>query len=362
MRSYFLFTVALIVGQCSLFTGCQKQDPKRSEEGKENEPSVSRVDSTAKPQLAKTREFYFTYSGKVASAKKGQTVRIWVPIAPETSDQKVEILESSFPEKVVEKTESKFGNKMYFTEIKAESAKEIPFLVKYKITRKEVQGLVSGKLTPENSFDSDSPFLKPNRLVPTSGKPIELYEEFVSSDKKENRDKSVVNQAEGFYDFVFDHMKYDKTKAGYGKGDVLWACDSKTGNCTDFHSLFISVARNRKIPAKFQIGFPIPAKRGSGKIGGYHCWARFHSEKNGWIPVDISEADKDPTKKDYFFGNLNENRVLFSTGRDIELEPKNQSGPVNYFVYPVVEIDGKPVSKNDLGMEFRYEDIKSSNK
>jgi transglutaminase-like putative cysteine protease len=31
--------------------------------------------------------------------------------------------------------------------------------------------------------------------------------------------------------------------------------DEETG--TDFHSLFIAMARSQKIPARFQIGFPI---------------------------------------------------------------------------------------------------------
>ena len=36
-------------------------------------------------------------------------------------------------------------------------------------------------------------------------------------------------------------MRYDKTGTGWGHGDVLYACDAKKGNCTDFHSLFIAM-------------------------------------------------------------------------------------------------------------------------
>ena len=151
-------------------------------------------------------------------------------------------------------------------------------------------------------------------------------------------------------------MKYDKSKPGYGNGDSVWACDSRTGNCTDFHSLFISVARARGVPAKFQIGFPLPAERGMGKIGGYHCWAQFHSASQGWVPVDISEADKAPEKKDYFFGNLNENRIQFTTGRDIVLSPPQKGPPLNYFVYPHVEVDGKTWPKDRIRLSFGYRD------
>ena len=46
-------------------------------------------------------------------------------------------------------------------------------------------------------------------------------------------------------------------------------------------------------------------------------------------------------ESDYFFGSVDANRVQFSTGRDITLSPQQDGPPLNYFVYPYVEIDGK---------------------
>ena len=70
--------------------------------------------------------------------------------------------------------------------------------------------------------------------------------------------------AKVLYDLVNSHMKYDKSGTGWGRGDAVWACENKHGNCTDFHSLFIALARANKIPAKFEIGFGLPPKHGSG--------------------------------------------------------------------------------------------------
>ena len=53
-------------------------------------------------------------------------------------------------------------------------------------------------------------------------------------------------------------MRYDKTGTGWGRGDALWACDAKRGNCTDFHSPFIGMRRADGIPARFDIGFTQP--------------------------------------------------------------------------------------------------------
>ena len=45
--------------------------------------------------------------------------------------------------------------------------------------------------------------------------------------------------------------------------------------------------------------------------------------------------------KDYYFGNLTEDRVTFCGGRDLELIPKQDGDPLNFFIYPYVEVDGK---------------------
>jgi len=79
---------------------------------------------------------------------------------------------------------------------------------------------------------------------------------------------------------------------GVGQGDADWASDSKCGNCADFSRLFIAMARGSKIPAKFEVGFLMPAK--PGPVAGYHCWGWFLPQGKGWIPVDIAEANQRP--------------------------------------------------------------------
>src|SRR5262249_48242748 len=137
-----------------------------------------------------------------------------------------------------------------------------------------------------------------------------------------------------------------------------WACDSKYGNCSDFHSLFISLARSQKLPAKFEIGFGLPQKRGKGEVAGYHCWAFFRPEGKSWVPVDISEANKNPRLRDYYFGNLTEDRVTSSVGRDIDLVPRQAAGPLNFFIYPHVEVDGKVVGQGKIDWKFSFEDAR----
>ena len=196
--------------------------------------------------------------------------------------------------------------------------------------------------------------IAPDSLIPTDGKIKELAEEVTGSQS------GAVAKAKAAYDYFFTNMRYDKTGSGWGRGDALWACDAKRGNCTDFHSPFIGIMRADGIPARFDIGFPLPEDKDKGDIAGYHCWAEFYARKTGWIPVDISEAWKAKQKEDYFFGSVDANRVQLSTGRDIALSPKQDGPALNYFVYPYVEVDGRPYEK--LDKQFSFKEARSSRK
>src|SRR6185295_14078221 len=141
----------------------------------------------------------------------------------------------------------------------------------------------------------------------------------------------------------------------WGRGDTNYACDVGKGNCTDFHALFMSLARASGIPAGFEIGLYLPYERGSQeKVGGYHCWAFFRVPGKAWVPVDISEASKDAARASYFFGSHTSNRVTLSVGRDLVLEPAQVGPPLNFFIDPYAEADGKPVKTTK---EWTYRDL-----
>lgn len=299
---------------------------------------------------AKSRAFHLNYGATLKRLPKHGKIRVWLPVPQTNEYQHVERFGTTVPAETRLTTEPKYGNKILYFEQDGSDSGAIDFQAAYRITRHEVRG-VSGTDRPRISLTEAerSRFLAPNVRVPVDGKPVELLSEIAFGG-----DTFAVGRV--LYDRVDQHVRYDKSKPGYGNGDVLWVCDSRFGNCTDFHSLFISLARSKGIPARFEIGFPLPRERGEGSISGYHCWASFFTNDQGWVPVDISEADKHPEMKDYYFGNLTENRVTFTTGRDIDLVPQQAGAPLNYFVYPYVEVAGKPLPQDQIRLAFSYDD------
>ena len=300
-----------------------------------------------------SRHFTFHYAFTVKNLPTDKKVRIWIPAAHSDAFQDVRVVSAKGDLPLKKSREAKFGNEIYYAETKNSPQPELHFEVEYDVVRHEriawqqAAHPSAAGLTREERQQ----YLQPDELVPVTGLPADLAVK-VTQGKTDP-----LNKARAIYDYVFSTMRYDKTGTGWGRGDVLYACDAKKGNCTDFHSLFISMARARGIPARFEIGFPLPDDKHSAEIAGYHCWSDFYIEGKGWVPVDISEAWNHPDKRDYFFGAHDVNRMQFSVGRDLRLNPPQEGAPLNYFVYPYVEVDGR--EHPDVSLAFSFADVGS---
>jgi len=304
------------------------------------------------------RTFHLTYRFTVKDIPEGaKRVRVWVPVPQTDRHQAVRVLAVKAPGKTRMMHEPEYGNRMMYAEIQNPAAGKAEFTLEYKIMRREYSRGDYAQLKRLDEKPSVVPasmtrLIEPDSLIPTDGRIRELAVEVTG------RQSGEVAKAKAAYDYLFTNMRYDKTGSGWGRGDAVWACDAKHGNCTDFHSPFIGMLRADGIPARFDIGLPLPENKDNGEIAGYHCWAEFYARKTGWIPVDISEAWKAKEKQDYFFGSVDANRVQLSTGRDVTLSPKQDGPALNYFVYPYVEVDGKPYDK--LDKQFGFEEVRPS--
>lgn len=296
------------------------------------------------------RSFELTYRAVVAGIPDGsRRVDVWIPYPQSDEYQQVEVIaiEAPVPHRIA--TEPEFGNQV--VHLAVERPKEpITVEMRARVVRREVVRKDFARASADGKPETDpalKKWLEPDHLVPLDERIRTLAAE-VTSGKKTDLDK-----ARAIYDYVVNTMSYDKSGTGWGNGDIYWACDRKRGNCTDFHALFTGLARAVGIPAKFAIGFPIPPERGSGEVAGYHCWSEFWLDGYGWVPVDASEARKHPEKREYFFGSHDPDRVELTEGRDLVLRPAQRGQPLNYFVYPYVEVDHQPFAGVEKKLFYR---------
>jgi transglutaminase-like putative cysteine protease len=298
------------------------------------------------PKSMPARSLELTETARLELPPGGKSLKLWFPRPPAGPYQTVELLEVVSPWRHTVVADPDFGNEILLFEAAAPEAGPAEILLRYRLTRREQSG-------PDAPGGAVSPlFSKPRGLVVVN-------DEIRGIAREATRGlQGTVEKARALYGYVLSHMEYDTSGEGWGRGDVAHLCKVGKGNCTDFHSLFISLAMAEGIPARFRIGYPLPQAAAGPVLKPYHCWAEFHSAGRGWIPVDISEAWKNPAKAEYYFGSLDPDRVLVSTGREIRL-PRQNGPALDYLVRPYAEVDGKPFT---LDFKRNYKNIRTGGK
>jgi transglutaminase-like putative cysteine protease len=301
-----------------------------------------RAEDAITPAALGPRAVRLTYEARVTPPEGTRALELWLPL-PREEDQAVLALrlEGTAPATVVHLAPS--GDRAAYLHV-AHPKGTVTLTETATVARREVRAPVG--VSSAAPADIDAAAYAPE-LAHAQGM-IRITDEIRAIARRETAGKkTVVDQAHALYGWVYDHMQYDKSVPGWGLGDIPYCLKVGKGNCTDFHTLFIALARASGIPARWNIGFPLAygdgRSEGPQEVKGYHCWAEFYAPGAGWVPVDISEARKHPELKAYFFGGLSGNRVLFTRARDALLEPDGAGRRLNYFIYPVARADGADV-------------------
>jgi transglutaminase superfamily protein len=336
--------------------------------------------SSTKPSqgdpAARQATFEVRHELKVVVPEGAQRIRVWFVLPQEdpipgdgaVSAQRVSDLqiEAPYPYRVERDSE---GSKLLYLDATNPQEKELKIVETFVLTRNEVRTIVdASKAKPLTEADRTkfAPYLAANKHVEIDDDMRKLAHEIVGDEA------NPVLAARKLYDWVLHNVDYwvkdPKNKKASPVGSATYCLTFRTGNCTDFESLWTSLARAQGIPTRIVYGsFFKPDLNGNDLDQSYHCWATFYAPGLGWIPHDVAVADMyagempvttdnevlmrrttadgmfgaDPAKVEYYFGNLDERRIVWSIGRDLILNPKQDGEPVNALPKAYIEIDGK---------------------
>lgn len=306
--------------------------------------------STAAQDTRSLNVTYTCYLTNLPATKK--PANCWIPVPVSNERQIVDIVQADLAAGKIT-TEKKYGNSMYYRSLNLSSIKTadtIFITLKYKVRLSEKAIAEAAALSPlpkTAAMPAMEIYLSENRLIPLKGAVTDLTNQL-------NLPAEPIPAARKLYDYLIDTMVYNYKAPGAGRGDVIWACTNKTGDCSDYNAIFIGVSRASGIPADHVFG--IPLKKGKNETRDWHCWARFWVKGPGWITIDASEAAKHPELLNYNFGTLSNTYLTLTHGRDVMLEPAQKSGPLNIFADPYLEIDGKKF--DDIKWVVNYEETK----
>jgi transglutaminase-like putative cysteine protease len=318
-------------------------------------------------QAPKTATFQATNEIALTPPKEAKELRAWIALPQEDAYTKVANLEITCPLTHRTVTDSE-GSKVLFVEGKAPFPPDLKVVTTFDVTRTEQKVKTDPAATrPINDEErkTHAEHLAANTNVVIDDKIKKLAAEIVGTET------NPVKASHKIYDWLLANVDYwvkdPANRKASPVGSSEYCLANKTGNCTDFHSLYAALSRAAGIPTRFYYGsFLKQELDGQDTDQSYHCWLEFYAPQIGWIPIDVAIADifvgdfqltkdnetlvkrttaagytkAEPTMVDYYFGNLEERRVLWSLGRDITVDSAPKSGAINALPKALVEIDG----------------------
>lgn len=282
----------------------------------------------------------------IAAPDDSKDVRVWIPYPVSNSTQDIsEVkIDGNFSQSGIY-GEKETGNLALYAEW-TKPTRDRAITLTFNATARE---LVKRDMPAK---ESDIPveireYLKSTVFIPTDGKVREIALS-ITNDKQKISEK-----ARAVYQWVVENTVRDPNVKGCGTGEVEKVLTKRSGKCADISSVFVSLARAAGVPAREVFGLRLGTKDEEDMTSGHHCWAEFYVPGYGWVPADPADVRKIMLTKeldikkaqehvDYYFGAVNEYRIALARGgRGYFLNPRQNDGPLNYFMYPYAEVNGK---------------------
>ena len=191
----------------------------------------------------------------------------------------------------------------------------------YRLTRQEVR--TDAKVLSNMNYDPYDEHSPERRVYTRSEKTIEADAPDVVRLAKElaARSDNPYRFARNAYDYVLDHMEYETPSPCHGTAECL---QKGRGDCGAYTLLFVGICRAGGVPAR-----PVAGCWALGE-NPWHCWAEIQLPGVGWIPVDPSVGDRGPADREFYFGNLDNNRVALAKTFNFTVDTPRGSKDVGF--------------------------------
>jgi transglutaminase-like putative cysteine protease len=257
-------------------------------------------------------------------------LRLYLPIPSEWDAQTDLNIEEIFPEPKSQDAEETSENRMAYWQLNGTPKKGDGQTFRISFTMSAYETITHIDSSMVQMYQTDTAeyerYTKPEKYIESNDpKVMQLAEEIAG----EETNPYLITKM--FFDYIIDTYKY--SKLGQGLNGAKYLLENGIGECGDYSALFIALSRAKGIPARPVVGYW--AISGTDQT---HVWAEFFLEGIGWIPVDATVAQLSAIKhniamRDYYFGNMDNQRIILSKGFNIKLVP---AGP-NGFIAPLLQ-------------------------
>jgi len=254
------------------------------------------------------RKFNIEYKAKFTKIGKNNKIKAWISQPLTFGCQKIEKFSiHPRPQKIYTDRQ---GNKILHFLLKQEKEAEIRMNIKTTLWKNKIKIKKEKISLPDIKLFNK--YMKNERFLEQTPQIKKLtYEITKDNDFLLDRIKSIFN-------FTSKNFKYCYPVKKRGVKNLK--LNDLKGDCGEYSSLFVTMCRILKIPARNNTGFVISPKH---KKVAEHGWASIYLQPYGWIDFDAQYASTEKNGAKKYFGQRNDYRIVFTNGFNIPLKPSD---------------------------------------
>ena len=309
--------------------------------------------------MARERSGEVELAVTIAAPDDSKDVRVWLPYPTSDSVQDISNvrIKGNFSQSGIYR-EKETGNLALYAEWTTPT-KDRAITLTFDATGRELIRKDFPAVEPAIPVEIQE-YLKSTKFIPTDGKIREIALSIINDKQK------ISEKARAVYQWVVENTVRNPDVKGCGTGEVEKVLAQRGGKCADISSVFVSIARAAGVPAREVFGLRLGKKDEEDMTSGHHCWSEFYVPGYGWVPADAADVRKimlvdkldlkgAQDKIDYYFGGVEQYRIALARGgRGYYLNPRQNDGPLNYFMYPYAEVNGKSLEWLAAQTDLKY--------
>jgi transglutaminase-like putative cysteine protease len=320
------------------------------------------------PVLAKDRSGVVVFDISVQAGPEEKDVRLWFPYPTSDLEQRIENLRFGGNYSSFSLSREPMSGALYLFLEWAGPMRERTLSVSFRATSRERRAASLREL-PVPIPPEAAQYLESDFWIPSGDPKILALAKKVTAGKK-----GILARSRAVYDWVVTNVRRDPDVPGCGLGVVERTLASRSGKCADISSVYVALARAAGVPAREVFGLRLGRPGQADITDGHHCWAEFYLPGTGWVPVDPADVRKAMLEKkigfgaakpyrDYYFGSVDEYRIVLQRGGRGLSFPEGNAEKVNYFMYPYAEAGGKPLDycrPSSFRYTIRFDEARST--
>ena len=234
-------------------------------------------------------------------------IRVWFAQPLNSATQKIEFF--SISPKPQKNYKDNKGNKILYFEFRDQKKIDIRVDIKATLWKNKINLTKKKIFLPLPSSKLFQQYTKNEKFLEQTPAVKELINKII------NKDDSILDTIQSIFNFVVKNFKYCYPIKQ--RGVKFLNLKQLKGDCGEYSSLFVTMCRILKIPARNNTGFVIFPKQ---KKIVEHGWAEVYLKPYGWLDFDTQYASLERSTKKYFT-QRSDYRIVFTNGFNIPLKP-----------------------------------------